>query len=127
MIIGVGADIIEIERVGRLVERGSFPSRVFAEDEVDACESEGLTGKRRASRFAGLFAAKEAVMKALGTGWSKGVAWVDIRVTHSAGGKPEVRLHGRTKEIADSMGVMRIHLSISHDEGCALAFVVLEG
>lgn len=127
MIIGVGTDIIEIERVGRLIDRDPFPDKMFARAEVEACEIEGFSGKRRASRFAGLFAAKEAVMKALGTGWAKGVAFTEIVVEHTGEGQPRIRLEGKTQEIARSMGVNEVHVSISHSDAFAVAFAVLEG
>ena len=126
MIIGLGTDIIEIDRVERLIDREAFPKKVFAESEVAACEAEGLFGKRRASRFAGLFAAKEAVMKAMGTGWTGGVAWVETRIEHTEAGHPRAVLDGKTKEIADSLGVKKILLSISHSDHYATAVAVLE-
>jgi holo-[acyl-carrier protein] synthase len=127
MIIGIGTDIIEIARVGRLIDRDPFPDKMFSPAEVVACEAEGLVGKRRASRFAGLFAAKEAVMKALGTGWAKGVAFTEIVVEHSEEGQPRIRLEGKTLEIARSRGVGEVHVSISHSDDYAVAFAVLEG
>jgi holo-[acyl-carrier protein] synthase len=127
MIIGVGIDIIEIDRVARLVEGEPFPEKIYSEEEVRACRAEGLEGRRRTSRFAGLFAAKEAVMKALGTGWADGVAWADISITPDPRGKPEAALKGKTAQIAAGRGVKRIHLSIAHDQTHAVAHALLEG
>jgi holo-[acyl-carrier protein] synthase len=127
MILGTGVDIIEIRRIARLIERGSPLDRIFTEAEIRVCREEGFSAARTASRLAGLFAAKEAVMKALGTGWTRGVAFSDIRTTHTPSGRPEVSLKGRTAEIAASMGVWKVHVSISHDRTHAVAFAVLEG
>ena len=127
MILGTGVDIIELDRIERLIEGTSTLDRIFAEGEVDACRAEGFSSKRTVSRLAGLFAAKEAVMKALGTGWTRGVAFSDIRITHTPAGQPQAALFGKTAEIAASMGVERILVSISHCRTYAVAFALLEG
>jgi phosphopantetheine--protein transferase-like protein len=127
MIIGTGVDIIELDRIGRLVEQKPFPEKLFSPEEIEAVRNEELEGQRVVSRLAGLFAAKEAVMKALGTGWAKGVAWVDISITHTEEGQPRATLTGKTAEIAGSMGVKKVHVSISHCKTYAVAHAVLEG
>lgn len=127
MIIGTGIDIIELDRIARLIEKDHFPEKVFSKEETESCRSEGFEGQRLVSRYAGLFAAKEAVMKALGTGWTGGVTWVDISISHTDKGRPMVALSGKTLEVAESMGVKKVHVSISHCKTFAVAHAVLEG
>ncbi|MHC4945963.1 MAG: holo-ACP synthase [Planctomycetota bacterium] len=127
MIIGTGVDIIELDRIGRLVDQKPFPEKLFSPEEIEAVRTGELEGQRVVSRLAGLFAAKEAVMKALGTGWARGVAWVDISISHTPQGQPFVTLSGKAAEIADSMGVKKAHISISHCKTHAVAHAVLEG
>ncbi len=124
MIAGVGIDIVGIERIERLVrEHGErFLDRVFTEVERAYCSSR----PEPAQHFAGRFAAKEAVLKALGTGWADGVGWKHIEVTNTEKGKPEVRLTGRAEELARAMGAGRVHVSISHADGYAVAQAVLD-
>jgi holo-[acyl-carrier protein] synthase len=127
MIIGTGVDIIEIARIARLVRRQPFPAKIYTQDEADACRAEGLSALRMDSRLAGLFAAKEAVMKALGTGWTRGAAFSEISISHTEAGQPQANLTGTTKAIAEKIGVEKIFLSISHTRDHAVAVVVLEG
>ena len=124
MIAGVGIDIIGIERIERLVrEHGErFLGKVFTAGEKAYCSSR----PQPAQHFAGRFAAKEAALKALGTGWSEGVGWKEVEVTTTERGKPEIRLTGRARELARAMGVKRTHVSISHADGYAVAQVVLD-
>ncbi len=124
MIAGIGIDIVGIERIGRLVrEHGErFLGRVFTAEERAYCSSR----PQPAQHFAGRFAAKEAVLKALGTGWAEGVRWKQIEVTAAEKGKPEVRLTGRAAELAQAMGVKGIHVSISHSDGYAVAQALLD-
>src|ERR1700682_2028503 len=125
MIIGLGVDITEIDRIEAVIERRGRPflERVFAPAEIPYCE----THRHRAERFAGRFAAKEAAMKALGTGWARGVRWIDIEVVREGGGKPTLRLAGAACEIARGLGVKNIALTITHDGNTALALVIFEG
>lgn len=122
MITGVGVDIIEIERVGRLVKRygDRFLRRVFTPEELK--ETEGVE-----DRLAGRFAAKEAVLKVLQTGLAEGISWRDVEIRSGKAGEPRVGLSGEAKIHAKSRGIRTVHLSISHDQGRAIAFAVGEG
>ncbi len=95
---------------------------MFTPEEISYCERH----KSKYERYAARFAAKEAAMKALGTGWGRGVRWVDIEVGREASGKPTLRLFGRTKEIAEAMGVKQISMSLTHSGNTALAQVIFE-
>ena len=124
MIVAIGIDIVEIARLeevfGRRGER--FRNRVFTQSEIDYCE-------RRASRlesYAARFAAKEAAMKALGSGWGKGVGWQDIEVIRAETGAPTIQLHGRALERMRKMGARKAHLSLTHSRNIAMAQVILE-
>jgi holo-[acyl-carrier protein] synthase len=125
MIIGLGVDIMQIDRIETAIERRGrfFLERVFTPSEIAYCESH----RRRGERFAGRFAAKEAAMKALGTGWTRGVRWIDIEVVREPSGKPTLRLAGAACEIASGLGVKHIALTITHDGNTALALVLFEG
>jgi holo-[acyl-carrier protein] synthase len=121
MIIGIGTDIVSIPRIERAIERFGerFLNKVFTQEEVATC--------KEPPQLAARFAAKEAALKAIGTGISKGIAFKDIEVRRKSGERPEVRLHGKGKEVAESLGLKAVHLSLSHDGGFAVAFVVIEG
>ena len=113
-----GVDIIEIERIQRAFQRWGdrFLRRIYTEDEAAYCRG-------RPPNLAGRFAAKEAAMKALGTGL-RGVGWKDIEVVRNRAGAPSVRLHGRAKLRAEALGVRELSLSFSHSRDYAVAFVV---
>jgi holo-[acyl-carrier protein] synthase len=125
MIVGTGVDIAEVPRireaVGRFGER--FLKRVFTPEEIRYCTSKANTEERLAARFA----AKEAAMKAIGTGLRHGVTWQDVEVVRQLGGRPGLRLSGKAAEFAAALGCQRIHLSLSHTEDMAIAHVILEG
>src|ERR1700756_3411848 len=125
MIIGMGIDMEEGERGQGAIERQGerFLKRIYTEKERAYCEQ----FKDKYERFAGRFAAKEAAMKALGTGWARGVRWVDIEVIRELSGKPTLRLAGVACEIARGLGVKNIALTITHDGNTALALVIFEG
>lgn len=125
MIIGIGTDIVSIQRIEKAVERfeEKFINKIFTDGEMFYCNGK----KEKAPYLAARFAAKESVMKALGTGISKGIGFKDIEVARTQGKRPDIILHGKGKEMAESLGVKDIHLSISHDAGFAVAFVVIEG
>ena len=123
MLIGIGCDVIEIARVQRAVERQSFVERVFAPEEIAYCESRG---KQAAASYAARFAAKEAVLKALGTGL-RGVELKEIIITNNELGRPCVQLLGYHAELAEKLGVQNIAISLSHSREMALAYVVMEG
>jgi len=124
VIVGLGVDIAEVDRVEAAIRRhgDAFLKRVFTPEEIAYCERR----KNKFERYAGRFAAKEATMKALGTGWRRGVRWLDIEVTQNPAGKPIVELSGRAREIAGQLGVKRISLSITHSTHTALAEVIFE-
>ncbi len=121
---GIGTDIIECERIGRMVERHGeyFVRRIFTEREIKYCSDR----KSRDQHFAGRWAAKEAVLKALGTGWIAGIAWTDVEVIHEPGGKPVIELHGGAAEIAAEKDITEILISISHCKSHATAFAVAQ-
>ena len=125
MIVGLGVDIAEVERVKTAIERHgeTFLRRVYTERERQYCER----FKNKFERYAGRFAAKEATMKALGTGWSRGVRWVDLEVVRQSGGRPTIALYGEAAKVAGALGVERVTLSITHTASQALAQVIFEG
>ncbi|MGH9382422.1 MAG: holo-ACP synthase [Thermoanaerobaculia bacterium] len=120
-VTGIGVDLVAVARIEAALERHGrrFVERV-------CCASETVSGSPGPQRLAGLFAAKEAVLKALGTGWAEGLAFHQIEVARDDRGAPGVRLHGVASRRAEALGVTRIHLSISHDGGMAVAVAVLE-
>lgn len=123
MIIGIGTDIIRVERIARLlIQYPGFCHRVFTASEIEYCNGKG----NRTQSFAVRFAAKESVMKALGTGWDGRINWTDIEIGKDAKGRPCVIAYNATREMLASLGVDRIHISLSHERDYALAFVVLE-
>lgn len=125
MVVAIGIDLVEIARLEEVIKRrGSFRGRVFTDGEISYCEHRG--GAARAASYAARFAAKEAVMKALGTGWSEGIAWKEIEVVCEASGAPTIRLNGRALERMREIGATRVHLSLSHTGNLAVAQVVLE-
>lgn len=125
MIVGIGIDLVEIARVRRLVERWGdrFLHRVFTEDEVAYAKRRQAPAEHLAARFA----AKEATLKALGTGLSLGVRWREMEVRRAPGRAPTLALSGRTAAIGAARGVRRVHVSLTHDAGLAMAQVLAEG
>jgi holo-[acyl-carrier protein] synthase len=124
-ILGIGIDLTQIERIEEVhARRGQrFLDRIYTAGEQAYCARR----TRSAQSLAGRFAAKEAVMKVLGTGWSRGVRWVDIEVVRAPGGPPALRLHGRAAEHAAARGIERWHLALTHDAGLAVAVAIAEG
>lgn len=124
-IVSIGSDLCQISRIEDVLERRGegFCARIYSDSERAYCDARP---RSRANHYAGRFAVKEAVMKALGTGWRSGVRWVDIETTREPGQAPTIQLHGRSKELAAERGISRWHLTITHDAGLALAFVVAE-
>jgi holo-[acyl-carrier protein] synthase len=123
MIYGIGTDIIEVERIRGFIAKGdAFKQRVFTEQEMAYSDSH----RDPAPFYAARFSAKEAFVKALGTGFTNGIGFNQIEVYHVELGKPEIRLTGKAKEIAEEKGISRIHVSISHVKEWANAVVVLE-
>ena len=124
MIVGLGIDVAEIRRIRELYQRRGdrFCQRVFTPGEIAAC----LERVDPAPSLAARFAAKEAGMKALGTGWGAGVGWHDLEVVSAVGRPPRLRLHGTAAARASALGAQTFHLSLSHDGGVSVAVVVLE-
>lgn len=124
MIIGTGIDLERVVRVEQAIARHGerFLQRVFTEGERRYCDSKA----NRMERYTARFAAKEAAMKALGTGWSHGVRWRDIEVSRQPSGRPTIIFHGVAAEIAAKLGVARAALSLSHTNEQAIAHVILE-
>lgn len=123
MIVGIGCDIIEVERIRRAIARSElFVSKLFTPAETVYCRAKADP----AQSFAARFAAKEAVMKALGTGWDGKVNWLDIEVLSDDAGRPYLNLGGGAKELAEKKGITNIQLSLSHEKAYALGYVILE-
>ena len=124
MIIGLGVDIADISRMREAIERHGerFLRRVFTPGEMAYCES----SRNHCERYAVRFAAKEAAMKALGTGWRRGVRWLDIEVVREPSGKPVLKLRGAARAIAAELGVKHMALSLTHTHAQALAQVIFE-
>jgi len=124
MIVGTGIDIVEVPRVAAAIARfgNRFLRRVFTEAEIRYCDSKS----NRAERYAARFAAKEAALKAIGTGWKSGVAWTDVEVGREPGGRPTIIFAGVAAEFVNRLGVKRASLSMSHTEEHAVAQVILE-
>jgi holo-[acyl-carrier protein] synthase len=124
MIVGSGIDIAEVPRIRNCIARFGerFLERIYTPGEIRYCESKANSVERYAARFA----AKEAAMKALGTGWSRGVRWRDIEVSREPGGRPTIVFHGKAAEFAGRMGAVHVALSLSHTREEAIAQVILE-
>ena len=124
MIISIGVDIIEVRRVRETIERTPrFAQRVFTAAERAYCESRGAVA---AQHYAARFAAKEAALKALQTGWSGGISWQDVEVTAKESGAPLILFHGRARELYEQSGANAAHLSLAHTTEQAIAEVILE-
>ena len=125
MIVSVGVDMIEVQRIKRALEDAKigrrFRDRVYTEKEIRYCERKG---RGKYLSYAGRFAAKEAIMKALGKGWGSKVGWGDIEVLPAPGGKPEVYLRHKTSSLARELKIENFSLSITHTQDYALAYVV---
>jgi len=124
MIVGTGIDIAEVPRIRQSIERFGerFLQRIFTVGEIRYCDSKA----NRVERYAARFAAKEAAMKALGTGWNYGVRWRDCEVVRMPSGRPTIAFHGKAAEFAAKLGVKNAALSLSHTEVQAIAQVILE-
>jgi len=121
-IIGIGTDIIECERIGQMLARHGerFTNHVYTEEEFRYC-----SGKKIADQhFAGRWAAKEAVLKALGTGWAAGITWTDVEVVIQTGGKPTIQLHKGAAQKATELGITEVLISISHCKAYATATAI---
>jgi holo-[acyl-carrier protein] synthase len=123
MILGIGIDIIEVERIANSVGRDTgFRELVFSKNEIKYCNSKAAPYEHYAARFA----AKEAFMKALGSGWSSALSFNEIEVVNLESGKPVLQISGRTEKELEPLGIQIIHVSLSHLKTMATAFVILE-
>ena len=124
-VIGIGTDITECLRIARMIERHGdlFISRVYTPDEIRYCRNR----KQTTEHFTGRWAAKEAVLKALGTGWRRGIGWRDVEIINEPGGKPIVNIHGGAKQVVEQLGITRLLISISHCRTHATAFAIATG
>jgi holo-[acyl-carrier protein] synthase len=124
VIVSIGIDIIEVRRVREVLKRTpSFAERVFTEAERAYCDSRGVVAPQH---YAARFAAKEAALKALQTGWRGGISWHDVEIAAHDSGAPYLVLHGMAKELMENSGASKAHLSMSHTAEHAIAEVVLE-
>ena len=123
-IVGVGIDIVECLRIAQMIERHGelFITRVYTDIEIEYC----TTRKAATQHYAGRWAAKEAVLKALGTGWRRGIGSRDIEIRNDRKGTPTVKLRGGAKDVMDRAGIRTMHVSISHCRSYAVAYVVAE-
>ncbi|NLF67660.1 MAG: holo-ACP synthase [Candidatus Anammoximicrobium sp.] len=124
-VIGIGTDIVETVRIADMIHRHGelFLDRVFTRQEIQYCSER----KAATQHYAGRWAAKEAVMKALGTGWSRGVSWCDIEVRNEIGGRPLIVLSGGALEASRCLGIEQILISISHCRCHAVAYALALG
>ncbi|MEI6747679.1 MAG: holo-ACP synthase [Bacteroidota bacterium] len=123
MIFGVGTDIIEVNRVKAVMESDiGFRDKIFTEGEIVYCEKM----KNKQQHYAARYSAKEAFLKALGTGWRFGIRYADIDVFHDLLGNPHIRLYGKAEELAQKENISKIHVSLSHVMEMATATVILE-
>jgi len=124
MILGTGVDLAEVPRIRAAIERHGprFIERIYTSLEIDYVERKA----NRFERYAARFAAKEAGMKALGTGWKGGISWQDFEVANLPSGRPTLRLHGGASRAAQQLGVRQISLSLTHTAELAMAHVILE-
>ena len=121
-VLGIGTDITECLRIAQMIERHGelFVGRVFTPAEIDYCRSRRMATQH----FAGRWAAKEAVLKAIGTGWRRGISWRDIEVRNTNAGRPVARLYGGTLAVAEKLGIQCVLVSISHCRSHATAYAV---
>jgi len=124
-VIGIGTDIVECLRIGRMIEQHGelFLTRVYTNREIRYCQSR----KQAIQHFSGRWAAKEAVLKAIGTGWRRGISWRDIEVRNDSGGQPHVAVRGGAKEVTQQLQIANILISISHCRSYATAYALAVG
>jgi holo-[acyl-carrier protein] synthase len=123
--LGIGTDIVEVLRIAQMIERHGelFLARVYTQHEIEYCSAR----KAATQHYAGRWAAKEAILKALGTGWAKGIAWTDIEIRNDAGGRPLVRFGGGAREHVERLRIAEMLISISHCRTHAVAFATAVG
>jgi holo-[acyl-carrier protein] synthase len=121
-IVGIGTDIVECLRIGRMIERHGelFLRRVYTDHEIRYCQER----RRAVEHFAGRWAAKEAILKSLGSGWRRGLDWTDIEIRNDNEGKPQVHLGGAVRDLALELRIQNIHVSISHCRAYAVGYAL---
>jgi len=121
-VLGIGTDLVEVGRIESMLERhgDTFRNRVYSDQEIRYCSARAAA----AQHYAGRWAAKEAVLKVLGTGWTGGLKWSEIEVQNADSGQPLMQLSGKAAEIAAAMGIQHIMISISHTDQYAVAYAV---
>jgi holo-[acyl-carrier protein] synthase len=124
-VVGIGTDIVECLRIAQMIERHGelFISRVYTEQEIEYCQCR----KQSTQHFAGRWAAKEAVLKALGTGWRRGISWRDVEVRNDPSGKPTIALRGGARDVVEERGIAEMLISISHCRSHATAYALALG
>jgi holo-[acyl-carrier protein] synthase len=123
MVYGIGTDIIEVARIEKVMQRDiGFRDKIFTPGEIEYCE----TKKHKYENYAARFSAKEAFLKAIGTGWRFGIRFGDIDVYHDELGKPFIRVTGKAKELTEELSISKIHVSLSHLKEMATAIVIIE-
>ncbi len=124
-IVGIGTDITECLRIARMIERHGelFITRVYTPEEIGYCQSR----KQATQHFTGRWAAKEAILKAIGTGWARGITWLDMEIRNEPSGKPVVAVRGGVKDVVEKLGISEILVSISHCHTHATAYAMAVG
>jgi holo-[acyl-carrier protein] synthase len=124
-ILGIGTDIVEVLRIAQMIERHGelFITRVYTDHEIEYCTAR----KAATQHYAGRWAAKEAVLKAIGTGWVRGIGWRDVEIRNQPGGAPVVTLRGGARDVVERRGIRRLHVTISHCRCHAVAHAIAEG
>ena len=123
MIVGIGTDIIEVDRVEKeLSKDNGFKEEIFGQNEIKYCEQKKFSSENYAARYA----AKEAFFKALGSGWRYGMRFREVEIVNDELGKPALVVSGKAKQFSENLGISKIHVSLSHVKDLATAFVVLE-
>ena len=124
-VVGIGTDIVECLRIAQMIERHGelFITRVYTPHEIQYCQSR----KQATQHFAGRWAAKEAILKALGTGWRRGISWRDVEVRNEPGGRPTVAFRGGARDVVEKMQITEMLISISHCRSHATAYALALG
>ena len=123
MIIGIGIDLMEVDRVAKEFAKDiGLKEEIFSQSEIEYCEQK----KFCVENYTAIYAAKEAFFKALGSGWRYGMRYKEVEIVNNESGKPELVVSGTAKQCAENAGVKKIHVSLSHIKGLAMAFVILE-
>src|SRR6185312_15034139 len=124
-IVGTGVDIVECLRIAQMIERHGelFIARVYTDAEIEYCTAR----KAATQHYSGRWAAKEAILKALGTGWRKGISWRDMEILNEPGGKPVVSLRGGARDVVEKFGIGQVLVSISHCRSHATAYALAVG